>query len=715
MNFYFPTLLTFLILAQSLGAYSQAPESDLFNDLLIVEHWNKKINDRFPVTYNNYLQGGYFIMPSARMGEDGEVGLGFASVPPYRAWSLRVQLTRFLEVTGNYRIFSGVEDPLLSPFGFGDFSDKGANIKIALFNPEDSNYQLPGVAFGFDDIMGTRNFKARYIVATKVFLEHNMELSFGYGEQRIRGFFGGWAWMPWRTNESIPWLKPLTFAVEFDATPYKSKHVEKHPDGRIKRSPYNLGIKYRLWDHLDFSLSYIRGAVVACGVSGFYNFGQTKGILPKYEDPLPYMTPVNLQPISLLRPEDALTQDLIYAFRDQGIELLKVQMYFNECLQKSLRISIYNDCYRVEHALRYRITSILAALIPMDIEEVKVVLESEGFPIQEYRFFTMYLENFRNQEMCEAEMDVLSPMQEVSFPDPCTVNTLFKTERHSVNFEFYPRINTFFGSAKGKFKYSVGLGVAFNGFLPNDLYYSLKLGYAFFTNLGDTTDVDLLNPSQLLNVRTDSIRYFQKPGFVLDEAFLQKNWNLGRGWFAKVALGYFEQEYGGLAGEVLYYPVKGRLAFGLEGAAFLKRTYQGLGFTTNVRQLHGYVPYWHHHFVGSQFFASMYYNWKQTELNFKVSAGKFLANDYGARFEVARYFPSGLIIFFWYTMTNGNDHVNGKVYYDKGIGFSMPIDIFLCCSSRDRWGNAMSAWLRDVGATASNGLNLYELIREQRE
>lgn len=653
-------------------------------------------------------------MPSARMGCDGEVAFGYASIPPYRVWSLRVQLTRFLEVTGNYRIFGGIDDPILSPFGFGDLSDKGANIKIALFKPEDSDYKLPGVAIGFDDIMGTRNFKASYIVATKVFLEQNMELTIGYGAQRIHGIFGGWSWMPWRKSQNLPWLRGFTVAVEFDATPYQDKHIEKHPDGRIKRSPYNIGIKYRLWDHLDFSLSYVRGAVVACAASGFYNFGQTKGMLPKYEDPLPYTTPINLQPISLLRPEDALVKDLIYAFRDQGIQLLKVQMSFNECLQKSLRLSIYNDCYREENVLRLRITSVLASLIPSEIEEVKVVIESEGFPIQEYHFYTMYLENFRNNEMGGPEMEVISPIRDVTFPDPCTQNTLFSTERLPTYFEFYPRTNTFFGSSKGKFKYSLGIGVAFNGFLPYDIYYSLKFAYAFATNLNDSTDVDLLNPSQLLNVRTDIIRYYQHRGLALDEAYLQKNWTLGRGWFAKAALGYFEQEYGGFATELLYYPVDSAFAFSLEGAALLKRTYTGLGFTMNIRQLRGYTPHWHHHFVGSQFFASVYYDWRFAELNLKVSAGKFLANDYGARFEVARYFPSGLIIYMWYTLTNGNDHVNGKIYCDKGIGFSMPIDIFLCCSSRDRWGDAMSAWLRDVGVSGSTGLNLYELIREQR-
>ncbi len=689
-------------------------QNNLLNDLIIVDYWNQHINDRFPVTYNNFLQGGYFIMPSARMGEDGEIGSGYTNNPPYRSWNLRVQLTRFLEVTGNYRIFTGVDDPILSPLGFGDFSDKGANIKISLFRPEDSQYELPGLAIGFDDIIGTRNFMARYIVATKVFLKQNMELSIGYGEQRIHGFFGGFSWMPWRKYKKIPWLQGVTLAVEFDATPYKSEKIEKHPAGRVKKSPFNLGLKYRLWNHIDLSVSYIRGNAVAYSASGFYNFGQTKGILPKIEDPLPYSSPVNLQPLSPLRSENVLVQDLLYAFRDQGIEFLAAWTAYNDCLKKTLRLSIYNGCYRQECVLRERITHVLAALVPNDYEEVIVIIESEGFPIQEYKFYTTYLRDYLYDNMCDAELAVLSPLQEVTFKEPYTETLLFEIDRRDLCFEFYPRIHTFFGSSKGKFKYTLGIGAAINGYLPWNILYSVKFGISPFNDI-NFQDVDRLNPSQLINVRTDVFRYYRQKNLALDEAYLQKNWTLGKGWYTKLAAGYFEEEYAGAATEILYYPLDWNFAWGVEGALFLKRKYTGLGFTRKVRKLHGFIPHYYHHFIGAQYFLDLYFDWRYTELTLKAQVGKFLANDFGARFEISRYFPSGLQINIWYTVTNGHDHINGRTYYDKGIGFSMPLDMFLCCSDRDRWGNSMSAWLRDVGVQAETGLHLYNLIREQRE
>lgn len=107
----------------------------LFLDLLLTEYLNEKVEDRLPVYFNHLNYGGYFNMPSARMGDEGEIGFGYASVPPYRIWSLRSQLTPNIEVTLNYRIFKGIPDPILTPHGFGDLSDKGGQCQACPFSP----------------------------------------------------------------------------------------------------------------------------------------------------------------------------------------------------------------------------------------------------------------------------------------------------------------------------------------------------------------------------------------------------------------------------------------------------------------------------------------------------------------------------------------------------------------------------------------------------
>lgn len=702
--------LTCLLIAFS---YSTLLCGDFMRDMLIVDYWNRKLEDRLPVTYNHLLQGGYFSMPSARMGQQGEIGAGYALVPPYRLYNLRFQFDDRLEVTGSYRVFKGIEDPILSPLGFGDLSDKGANIKICIFHPEDSGYRLPGLSFGFEDFMGTRNFKANYIVFTQVLLDHNLELSLGYGTQRIRGFFGGVSWMPFRQS-CYSFLQGLSLVAEYDAIPYEDPEIEKHPHGRRKRFPGNFGIKYRLWDQLDFSYSYIRGEAWAFSASAYYNLGCTEGLLPKIDDPLPYQAPVNLEPLGLRRSEDTLANELLYRLRHQGFDLLKVTLSFDSCQQSVLRLNVVNPTYYWERSVRERITELLARLIPTNIDRVIVVIETpEGFPIQEYHFCSEFLHMYRDQEICAYELAIVSPLREVSFPEPYSETILFEQPRDFWNLELLPKSNTFFGSATGKFKFALGLSLGINGFIYDDLFYSVRLGWVIFSQLGSLHCVDRLNPSQLPNVRTDIVRYLRKRGITFEEAYLQKNWNLGQGWYAKLALGYFEEEYGGVATELLYYPVNQHWAVGCEGAILPKRTPSGLGFTDEIRQYEGFVPT-HHKFLGSQFFVDFYAEWVDACLDFKFKVGKFLANDYGIRNEITRYFPSGLRVSIWYTLTNGHDKINGRTYYDKGVSLSMPLDIFYTYTDRSRWGYGLSAWLRDVGVIAETGYKLYNMIREQR-
>lgn len=708
-----PLLFLNCLLSPHVSADCGCEQENLMNDLLIVDYWNRKINDRMPVTYNHLLQGGYFSMPSARMGADGEIGIGYSHVPPYRNYNLRCQLFPQLELSANYRVFSGIEDPVLSQFGFGDFSDKGANAKFALFLPEDSDYNLPGVAIGFEDIIGTRSFRSQYIVATQVFIDYDMEVSLGYGTERIRGFFGGINLMPFRKTCWKP-LQQLSLTAEYDATAYKSKKREPHPRGRVKKSPINYGIKYRLWDCLDFSLSYIRGDALACSVSAFYNWGHTKGFIQKFEDSLPYKSPVITEPLGYRRPEEALVAELIFAFQQQGLDIWNIYLSYDACNQKVLRLTTLNDTYRLENDLRLRLNKILAALTPSDIDEVIVVIDAEGFPVQEYHYNMDAVKSYAAKEICDYELKVLTPLTEVTCVDPYTSRRLFGCKRECLNFELSPKVHTLFGSSSGKFKYTLGVHAAFNGYVWNDVYYSFLLGWTFATNLGNFKDYDRLNPSQLINVRTDIIRYYAQRGLTLDEAYLQKNWNLGRGWYAKVAGGYFEQPYGGAALEFLYYPLDSAWAFGVEGAVLVKRNYTGLGFTNQIRKLDGFTPTYRK-FIGSQYFFNLYYDLECARVDFKIAAGKFLANDWGARGEISRYFPSGLRLTFWYTFTNGRDKINGQTYYDKGISFSMPFDVFYTCSERTRWNYGLSAWLRDVGVQGMTGLQLYELINDQRQ
>ncbi len=700
-----------LLLLGLLPVGSEASSSDLMRDLLTVREIDKRQNDRMPVVYNHLSEGGYIVLPSARVGPDGSVTGTYASVPPYTIYGARLQYMQHLEIVGNYRVFNGVPDPVLSEFGFGDFSDKGANLKVVILAPEDTDYVVPGIAVGLQDFLGTKQFEGQYIVATHVLPKYNLEMSIGVGFGRIGGVYGGALWMPFRGSEN-DYLQGLTLLVEADPTNYKDKTKEPHPDGRFKKSPINFGLQYRLWDTFDFAVSQVRGMELAYSLGASFPLGTTKGVFTKSkEDPI-YTRPINNQRIGVGRPGEAMMHEVLLAFRDQHLTVLEGWMSTASEGKRLIWVRLVNDRYRHEREVRERISKAFSALTPSNIEEIRIVVDNGGLSVHEYRISSDALRRFRQGSIGIYELEILSPLHHPS-DQPTEGINLYTSSRTPIDWDLKPRTSTIFGSSRGKFKYAFGFDLGVEGYLPSDIYYRVVVGKTLISDLGAVNDVDMLNPSQIINVRSDSVRYQQNHGLIFDSAYLQKAWHIQDGWYARIAGGWFEQAYGGIGGEILYAPYDLDWAIGVEGAWLMKRKYKGLGFTDSYRKLIGFQPHFET-FQPYQFFFNFYYRWPMANMHFKASVGRFLARDYGVRFEATRVFDSGFEVTLFGTRTSARDFVNGERYHDKGIFLSVPLDIFFENSSKDLWEYGLSAWLRDVAAVADTGHPLYTLLREER-
>ncbi len=712
MKFLVLFFLPLALLAEDSLCLCESPAEQLFRDLELVHEIDQKIHDRLPLIINYQLQGGYFTMPSARSYDAGIFGFGFAYVPPYHLWSLGFQFFDHIETTGNYWVFKGVPDGIFGHLGFGDSAERAANIKFILLRKQDGFPLIPNFAFGWNDFMGTCRFRSFYVAATQEFLRYNFEATFGWGNGRIRGFYGGLAWTPFHKFDNV-FLKNLSLVAEYDANDYR-RHIHEHARGRQVNSRINAGLQLKLWDFFRLSASSLRGNDWAASVAMNYNLGATQGVFAKIKDPAPYCAPVDLQPIGLIRSREELAQEFAYALQEQGFDLYSLYFVPGDCGEDHLWMKVVNVRYREEEEVRSRIEYVLAALTPSNISTVTAVTEAEGVPIHEYRFRTEDLRRYAAGCLGEDESRIIAPIREVSSkPKKYESALLYQRRKPIWLLTFRPWFRSFLGSSRGKFKYEVGLALNPEGYLFDEIYYNLCGTYTIKSSAFDIDSSDFINPSRIINVRTDSILYNQSNSFHLDQAFLQKSWNMGHGWFSRLALGYFEMAYAGAALEALYYPVHANWAIGFSSATLLKRGYYGVGFQHKIRKLTSegpiYLPY-----VGFQYFVDFYYQYKPYSLDFKISAGQFLARDKGIRIEGGRTFSSGLRVGLWYTLTNAEDRVNGDRYYDKGFSITLPLDIFLNHSSRTRIGYSMSAWLRDCGASSATGRPLYPTLFWER-
>lgn len=678
----------------------------LFKDLELVNEIDCYLKDELPFLQNVSMVGGYFNMPSARMPKEGVAGFGAARVHPYNNYGVSFQYFDRLELSFNYRVYTGITEANFGHFGFGDDAERIGNAKFVFNLPSDGLTTFPQFAIGVDDFIGTKRFNSQYILATKMWNSAHLEATIGWGRRRMKGFFGAVAWSPWRKSDLL-FLKNVSLVAEYDAYDYQ-KHPHEHPLGRKVKSRINAGIAYILEDTFQLSLNSHRGKEISVMGALRYPLGTREGFIQKTHEPLLYRAPIDTEPLGVIRPDSDFVNELGDCLGDQGLDLYQVYM----TQDGELWIKIINNMYREEPVVRERIQRILAAITPSNVRNVTVMIEADGVLCQGYRFRTEDLYRYREGAVSGFEMATLSPMTNSQYY-PEGSHSLYQRKKEVWLFTFRPRIQTFFGSSTGKIKYNLSLIAAPEGYLFDNIYYQAQVGYSVKSSMLHLGDFDRLNPSQLPNVRTDTVRYYQSNTLSLEMAYLQKSWHIGRGWFCRFAGGYFEPAYGGGSTEILYYPANSTWGIGLEEATVWKRRYRGLKFTDRIRRLKG-IRATYEHFLGIQYFLSLYYTIPSWNLDCKVITGQFLAKDRGARFEVNKWFKSGLQVSLWYTITNGHDHVNHHIYYDKGFAFYLPIDFFLRQSSRTYIGYAISAWLRDIGAIADSGKQLYPTIRLER-
>ena len=685
---------------------AQEPIDELFETLKKVKEIDRKDEETLPIIYNANMVVGYQSTPSARVAPSGTVYIGANYLPPYYTFGANLQLYQPIELALNYRVFNNRPEENFGYQGFGDDADRMAHVKFAFSFPNLENFNLPDVAVGFDDFYGSRRFYSLYVVGTQLIEPWSLELSGGWGKGRMKGFFGAVAWSPWRMSDTF-FLKDFSFFAEYDPIDY-ANHPDEHPEGREVKSRVNVGVSWDILNAIQLKVSTLRGNDWSASAGLHYNFGESKGWLPKVKDPLIYSSPVDHEPIGPHRNEKEVAYQIVSALGKQGLNVTRVYLEKD----KVLTIQLINLRYFKSKDARLRIQSVLASLIPENIEKVIVLLEEGSLVAQSYVFYQKELVDYQKGELNDEQMKVLSPPVSVK-PTEYDAALLFKRNKPVWSLLARPRLLSFFGSTSGKYKYALGLIGGPQGYLFDSIYYKMQLAYNIASSHQKVGDIDVYNPSQLLNVRSDSINYYKSKSVTLEKAYLQSAGNLGKGWYGRVAAGYFEPAYAGVGTEALFYPVGSNWALGFEAACVMKRQYEGLGFQYKVRKLDGmtpvYVP-----FVGFQAFIDYYYDFKPLSLDFKVQMGQFLARDRGVKLTVSRYFESGFRVSLWYAATDANDTINHKVYHDKGIAFSIPFDFFLQKSSRAQVGYGMSFWQRDSGAQAATGKPLYPILNGAR-
>jgi len=202
--------------------------------------------------------------------------------------------------------------------------------------------------------------------------------------------------------------------------------------------------------------------------------------------------------------------------------------------------------------------------------------------------------------------------------------------------------------------------------------------------------------SRLPHVRTDAVLYAQQDTTLLN-LYASRQWRAGPNLYARATIGYLEQMYGGISGEVLWKPPASRLGLGIEANYVRQRDFDGrLGFR-DYSVLTGH--------------ASAYYDFGKGYLG-QLDVGRYLAGDTGATFSIDRTFDNGWSVGAFFTLTDVSSRDFGEGSFDKGIRFSIPLGWFLGKPTRQNLGTTIRPIQRDGGARLFVPGRLYGQVRQ---
>ena len=201
-------------------------------------------------------------------------------------------------------------------------------------------------------------------------------------------------------------------------------------------------------------------------------------------------------------------------------------------------------------------------------------------------------------------------------------------------------------------------------------------------------------------MRSEQDDFNRGNGPKLDRLTVAHYFRPAKDFYGRVTAGYLELAYAGVSGEVLWKPAASRLALGVEINAVHQRD-PGDPFGLGKGQFDYSTVTGH---------ASAYYT-LENGFYTQLDVGRYLAEDWGGTFTLAREFRNGWRVGGFFTLTDVSFDDFGEGSFDKGIFFTIPQSWFLGRPSVSDATNILRPVSRDGGARVTVADRLYDTVR----
>lgn len=653
---------------------------------------------------NDFGMAGILDIPSARMQDDGTLGITYSRKDIVDLFNISYQPTPWMEAVFRYAI----GNPRGLDKSTDNLRDRSFEVKFRLI---EEGRHLPQVAVGLRDLVGTGAFSGEYLVASKGVGPLDLTLGLGWGTLadrdigsnplgRISSTFnrrsasigeGG----TFRTGDYFSGRRVGVFGgFRYELPVWNLALVGAYNSDSYRRAqrfgtvddtdPWSFGVEWEPFEDITVGASWQQGNQLALRFSTSVNTGTPIA----RKAPNNYGAP-GTEDAPARRPRRNQTWFNRAASEAHSSGLL---LRSAKALDDSTLNVVYtNQDYQYEADAIRRLAALVNLYAPQQYETVIVTGHHANVDTHSVHY------QRGGRAGWAAEVDPSQEHREVTLMPPLRV----RDPDHVTPFR-YPNgawnanlgVRPFLFDPDSPFRYQVyariGAQVDFGGGWGASGSWVQNL-YSQFDDIGRESD------SVLPRVRSDIIRYLQESSSRLDTLNLTKRGQFTDELYYLGFAGVLEEMYTGVGGEVLYRPFGSRFAVGANVIGVQQRDFDGGLGLRDFRTVIGHL---------SVYWASPLYNF-----DVAVHVGRYLARDVGATLELQKRFANGWSIGAFATLTDVPFEDFGEGSFDKGLIFRIPFNSYVGFNTRGAYSSILRPIQRDGGQRLHWGTTLWETLR----
>lgn len=656
-------------------------------------------------SFNNFGGIGLLDMRTARFAPDGTIAVGVHHNSRETRYFSTWQATPWLETTLSYT------DDAEGRLGI----DRSLDVKLRLWTESDYRPQL---AIGVQDALGTGNFGAEYIVASKRYYDFDFTMGFAWGYLGSRGssgnifklfgdrfdersgtissggirtgsFFSGDDMSFFAGVEYHPKIKGLSFKAEYSGVDTTKIAAFSH----LKRkAAFNVGVNYKPTAWADVALGFGQGEYFGIRLTlkqGLHKVRLRKWL--KQPGPAPIMVRGELENRGSA-PSNKTAKSAYDKMMRAKLSPVAISIDNQTVTVRKESGPFSSEVKNIGRAAR-----ILTGEMPDNVEEFVVITEKNGTKISWVSILRQDLEKANNYQSSPEEIwanSMLSPYQsEQTVPD--TDKDIYQPQSGlQLDWGFEPYLLTHFGgNDDGRFRAD----------LYAKLYGSVQVNHKLMLSaelkqyiVGDIDKIPLDLRPDIPKVRSDISRYAREGRTSLERVQLDYTSHIGPDLYARFTAGVLDSMYGGFGAEILYRPYHNDFALGLDVNWVKQRDFDQLFSFRDYEVFTGHATFYHENV--------------KFGISSKLSVGRYLAGDYGASLDVSRRFASGIRIGVWATVTSMSSNEFGDGSFDKGIYLTMPLEMLWHRPTQQKMRFNFRSLGKNGGQKLERGYDLYDIF-----